>query len=328
MSYLNKRQFLTFSAALMTAMALSAPAQATDIAEGPITLVIPFSAGGSTDVVGRLIADKLAVSLGRSVVVDNKPGAGGNIAAVQVARSKPDGRTLLLGTTGIMAINEYLYSKPGYQIHENFEPVIYATSISNVLVVNNSFPANDLKEFLDVVKKNPGKYTFASSGAGSSTHLTGELFKYMSGTTINHVPYRGSSQALVDLVGGQIDMIFDNAPSSIPLINTKKIKVLGVTAAQRIDALPQVPTISEVLLPGYESLSWTAVLAPKGTPAEIVQKFNQTINAILSSAETKAKLKELGALSVGGSPQDLKTAIDSERKKWSTVIQQSKIEKI
>lgn len=227
-----------------------------------------------------------------------------------------------------MAINEFLYSKPGYQIHEHFAPVIYATSISNVLVVNNNFPANNLKEFLDVVKKNPDKYTFGSSGAGSSTHLTGELFKAMSGTKITHVPYRGSSQALVDLIGGQIDMIFDNAPSSIPHITNKKIKVLAVTSLKRIDALPDVPSIHEGLLPNYESLSWTAVLAPKGTAPDIVQIYNQALNSILSSDDVKSRLNELGALAIGGTPQDLTKAIDSERKKWGQLVKQANIEKI
>lgn len=313
---------------LATAFCSTGIAQATPLAEGPITLIIPFSAGGSTDVVGRLLAEKLGTALNRTVIVENKPGAGGNIAAVQAVKSKNDGKTLLLATTGIMAINEYLYKNTGYHIHESFEPVIYATSISNVLVVNKNFPASNLKEFLEVVKKNPGKYTFASSGAGSSTHLTGELFKYMSQTQINHIPYRGSSQALVDLVGGQIDMIFDNAPSAIPMITADKIKVLGVTSLKPIEALPKVPAINEALLPGYESLSWTAILAPKGTPAPIVTEFNKALNQVLANEATQQRLRELGARAVGGTTQELKNAIETERKKWGKVIDAAKIEKI
>jgi len=305
-----------------------APAtQAANYPDGPVTLVIPFAPGGSTDVIGRLLGDRLAAVLKQPVVVENRGGAGGNIGAALVAKSAPNGRTLLFGTTGILSMNEFLYSNPGYTIGKDLVPVVYTASISNVLIVNNDLPVKTAQELLALVKDNPGKYSFASSGAGSSTHMSGELFKSMGGVDIMHVPYRGSGQALVDLMGGQVDMIFDNAPSSVPLAKTGKVRALAVTSKDRLAALPDTPTISEALLPGYESLSWTGIAVPGGTPPAIIERLNAELNQILKQPDVQAKLAELGAQPTGGSQADFDKHISAERAKWSKLIETAQIPK-
>lgn len=302
-------------------------AQDSDYPRGPITLIIPFSPGGSTDVIGRLIGDRLSTALKQPVVVENRGGAGGNIGAALVAKSAPDGRTLLFGTTGIMAMNDALYANPGYTLGKDVIPVVYTASISNVLIVNNDLPVNSAEELLALVKANPGKYSFASSGAGSSTHMSGELFKSMSGTDIMHVPYRGSGQALVDLMGGQVHMSFDNAPSAVPLAKSGKVKALAVTGKDRLSALPNTPTLTESILPGYESLSWTGVAVPGGTPQPIIDRLNREINAILKQPDVQAKLEELGAKPTGGSQEAFNAHIASERAKWAKIIASANIPK-
>lgn len=325
----NSSPFLRSAALLVGAIAIAcgSAVQANTYPNGPITLVIPFSAGGSTDVIGRLIGDRLSTALNQAVVVENRGGAGGNIGAAVVAKSAPDGRTLLFGTTGIMSMNDALYSNPGYTVGKDLIPVIYTASISNVLIVNNDLPVNTAEELLALVKKNPGQYTFASSGAGSSTHMSGELFKSMGGVDIMHVPYRGSGQALVDLMGGQVNMIFDNAPSAVPLAKTGKVKALAVTSKDRLEALPDTPTIAQAILPGYESLSWTGVVAPGGTPQDVINRLNSEINKILAQPDVKLRLAELGATATGGSQEDFNKHIAYEREKWAKIIANANIPK-
>jgi tripartite-type tricarboxylate transporter receptor subunit TctC len=320
---------LRSAAVLVGALAVSfgAAAQASEYPNGPVTLVIPFSAGGSTDVIGRLIGDRLSTALKQPVVVENRGGAGGNIGAALVAKAAPDGRTMLFGTTGIMAMNHALYSNPGYTVGKDLIPVVYTASIGNVLIVNNDLPVNNAQDLLKLVKENPGKYTFASSGAGSSTHMSGELFKNMGGVDVLHVPYRGSGQALVDLMGGQVHMIFDNAPSAVPLVKSGKVKALAVTSKDRLVALPDTPTITESILPGYESLSWTGVAVPGGTPQPIVDRLNSEINKILQQPDVQAKLAELGAQVTGGTQEDFNKHIAAERAKWSKIIDSANIPK-
>ena len=333
MSILRKAARIGTSAARCSAIALVSAiglvwgqaAQASDYPNGPITLVVPFSAGGSTDIIGRIVGERLSEALKQPVVVENRAGAGGNIGAAHVAKAAPDGRTLLFGTTGILSMNEALYKNPGYAVGKDLIPVVYVTSIGNVLIVNNDLPVKTAQDLLELVKSNPGKYTFASSGTGSSTHMSGELFKNMTGTDILHVPYRGSSQALVDLMGGQISMIFDNAPSAVPLVNGGKVKALAVTAKQRLGALPDTPTIDESVAPGYQSLSWSGVVAPGGTPPEVIERLNVEINKILQQPEIQARLAELGATPMGGSPADFEQHIASERAKWAKIISSANI---
>jgi len=311
----------------LTGMApLAAGAQEAQYPQGAVTLVVPFAPGGSTDVIGRLLADRLAASLGQPVVVENRAGAGGNIGAVAVAKARPDGRTLLFGTTGILSINEFIYKNPGYKIGQDLQPVVYTASISNVLVVNKELPVASVADLIRMARERPGELSFASSGAGSSTHLSGELFKSMAGVDLMHVPYKGSGQALVDLMGGQIDMIFDNAPSAVPLAQAGKVKALAVTSSRPLDVLAGVPTLDAAGLPGYESLSWTGVVAPAGTPAAIVERLNREINAILQDEGVRAKLAELGAQPTGGSVQDFEAHIARERAKWSKVVKEAGIQ--
>src|SRR5206468_3224345 len=232
----------------------------------------PFAPGGSTDIFARDIADKLAVGLAQPVVVENRTGAGGNIGAEAVARAAPDGYTLLMATTGVMAINNALYPNMTYDAAKDFEPVIFVASITNVLVVPPELPANSVRELIALAKEKPGLLSFGSSGAGSSTHLSSELFKSMAGIDILHVPYKGSSQALTDLLAGRISMIIDNMPGAIGFIKAGRLRALAVTGSKRSPALPDVPTIAEAGVPGYESLSWSGIAAPPGTPNDVIAR--------------------------------------------------------
>lgn len=312
-------------AGVVSFTAVAALAQSTDYPNKPVRIVVPFAAGGSTDVVARVLADKLAQELKQPFVVDNRAGAAGNIGADAVAKAAPDGYTLLMATTGIMAINEFLYKNMSYRPSRDLVPVSYTSLISNILVVAPSVPANNVAELIALAKKSPGALSFASSGAGSSTHLSGELFKFMSGTSIFHVPYRGSAPALTDVIAGQVTMVFDNAPSSIPFIKDGKLKALGVTGKQRLPGLPQVPTIDEAGVPGYESLSWSGIVAPANTPAPVVLKLNQTIDRILKMEDVRQRLAGLGVEPVGGSPEVFARHIKTESDKWSKLIKSANI---
>ncbi len=251
-------------AALCCLFALPASAQ-QDYPTKTVRIIVPFAPGGSTDIFARYIADKLAPALGQPVVVENRAGAGGNIGAEAVARAAPDGYTLLMATTGVMSINNALYPNMTYDAGKDFEPVIFVASITNVLVVPPELPANSVRELIALAKEKPGSLSFGSSGAGSSTHLSSELFKSMAGIDILHVPYKGSSQALTDLIAGRISMIIDNMPGAISFIKAGRLRALGVTGSKRSPALADVPTIAEAGLPGYESLSWSGIAVPTGT---------------------------------------------------------------
>src|SRR5438034_5972010 len=232
----------------------------------PVRLVVPFPAGGTTDLLARAAAQKLSEAWGQQVIVDNRPGAAGNIGAELVAKAAPDGYTLLMGTVGTHAINASLYAKMPYDHVKDFAPVILVAGVPNVLVVNPSLPVHSVQELIAYAKANPGKLNFASSGSGTSIHLSGELFKVMTGVQMTHVPYKGSAPALQDLLGGQVQLMFDNLPPSLPQIKAGRLRALAVTSATRAPALPDVPTVAEAGLPGFEASSWFGVLAPAGTP--------------------------------------------------------------
>ena len=291
----------------------------------PLRIVVPFAPGGSTDIVARILADKLAAPLGQSVVVDNRAGAAGNIGAEAVAKAAPDGYTLLMATTGVMAINNALYKNMTYDAAKDLEPVSYTTSITNVLTVPLEIPAKSVAELVALAKAQPGKLSFASSGAGSSTHLSGELFKSMAGIDVLHIPYKGSGQALIDLMAGRVSMIFDNMPSVLPYIRGGKLRGLGVTGARRSAAMPELPTIAEAGVPGYESLSWSGIAAPAGTPKDIVLRLNRDIGAVLAMGDVRQKLTELGADPVGGPPDAFAAHVRSEREKWGRLIRERNI---
>jgi tripartite-type tricarboxylate transporter receptor subunit TctC len=308
-------------AALGWVLAFPAFAQ-QDYPAKTVHIVVPFAPGGSTDIFARYIADKLAIALSQPVVVENRAGAGGNIGAEVVARAAPDGYTLLMATTGVMAINNALYPNMSYDAAKDLEPVIFVASITNVLVVPPELPANSVRELIALAKEKPGALSFGSSGAGSSTHLSSELFKSMAGIDILHVPYKGSSQALTDLMTGRISMIIDNMPGAISFIRAGRLRALGVTGSKRSPALPDVPTIAEAGLPGYESLSWSGIAVPAGTSKEVIARLNREIATILTQSDIRDKFAQAGADPVGGSPQQFADHIRGEREKWSKLIRE------
>ena len=305
------------------AFAAIAGAQTPSYPTKPIRLVVPFPAGGATDILARAVAQKLTEAWGQAVVVDNRPGAGGNIGSELVAKAAPDGYTLEMGTVGTHAINASLYAKMPYDHVKDFAPVILVAGVPNVLVVNPSVPANSVQELVAYAKANPGKLNFASSGSGTSIHLSGELFKVMAGVQMTHIPYKGSAQALQDLIGGQVQLMFDNLPPSLPQIKSGKLRALGVTTAARSAALPDTPTIAESGLPGFEASSWFGVLAPAGTSPVIIAKLNAEIAKWLATPEAKEKLVAIGANIAGGTPEDFARHIAAETLKWAKVVKDS-----
>jgi tripartite-type tricarboxylate transporter receptor subunit TctC len=288
----------------------------------PVKIVVPFLAGGTTDIVGRLVAFELS-KVGINAVVENRPGAGGNIGAEQVAKSPADGHTLFVGTVGTHGINASLYSKLPYDPIKDFAPITLVASVPNVLVVHPSIPANNVKELIALVKSKPGKYNYASSGNGTSIHLSAELFKTMTSSFITHIPYRGSSAAIADVMGGQVDMMFDNLPTALPHIKSGKLKALGLTSAKQNSAVPGVPTIAEAALPGYEASSWFGMFAPAGTPKEIVTRLNQTLTKALATPEVRERLLSQGAEPVGNTPEQFADYVKAEISKWEKVVKAS-----
>ena len=319
----------TWPALVAAAMALVAGVAAPDASaqaawpSKPIRIVVPFPPGGTTDILARAAAQKMAEAWKEQAVIDNRPGAGGNIGAELVARSPADGYTLLMGTVGTHAINASLYAKMPYDHVKDFAPVILVAAVPNVLVVHPSLPVHSVAELIAYAKANPGKLNFASSGSGTSIHLAGELFKVMAGVQMTHVPYKGSAPAIADLVGGQVQLMFDNLPSALAQIKAGKLRALAVTSAQRAAALPDAPTIAESGLPGYEASSWFGLLAPAGTPADVVAKINGEIARWLASPEAKEKLSSQGAIAAGGTPEDFARHIAAETAKWQRVVRES-----
>ena len=300
-------------------------ARAQDYPSKPVRFVVPFAPGGTTDVLARLVGEKLSASLGQQFVIDNKPGAGGNIGTAQVAKAEPDGYTILMGTVGTHAINASIYPSLPYDPVGDFAPVTLVATVPNVLVVNPELPAGSVAELIALAKEKPGELNFASSGNGTSIHLSGELFKSMTGVDIVHVPYKGSGPAMVDLLGGQVQMMFDNLPSSAPQIAAGKLRPLGVTSKERSPTLPDLPTIAEAGVPGYEALSWFGVLAPAGTPDAIVATLQAEIAGVLADPAMRQRFAELGAVPVGGTPAEFATLIGTETAKWAEVVKNAGI---
>jgi tripartite-type tricarboxylate transporter receptor subunit TctC len=290
-----------------------------------IRIVVPFAPGGSTDIFARLVGDRLATALGQPVVVDNRPGAGGNIGADAVAKAPADGYTLLMATTGVMAINNAMYKSLPYDAEKDLKPVIYIASITNVLIVPADSPLKSVSDVIASAKASPGKLSFASSGSGSSTHMSAELFRLMTGTQLLHVPYKGSGQAMPDVISGRVSMMFENMPGVVGQIKAGQLRVLAVTGLKRTPALPDVKTLAESGVAGYESLSWSGIAAPAATPPEIVARLNREINAILANPDMKAKLAEQGAEAVGGTPEAFSEHIARERLKWTKVVRDAAI---
>ena len=313
--------------ACLTLLAAALPARAQDdgYPNKPVRIVVPFAPGGSTDVVARLLAERLQAEFKQPFVVDNRAGAGGNIGADAVAKAPADGYTLLMGTTGVLSINSHLYKNMSYDPQKDFTPVSYTSLITNILVVPAELPVRSVAELVALAKSKPGALSFASSGAGSSTHLSGELFKAMAGVYILHIPYRGSAQALTDVVSGQVNMLFDNAPSSIGFVQQGKLRALAVTSSKRLPNLPDVPTMDEAGIKGYESLSWSGIMAPAATPRPIITKLNQAIDRILKSDDIRRRLAGLGVEPVGGPPEVFARHISGESEKWGKLIKRANI---
>jgi tripartite-type tricarboxylate transporter receptor subunit TctC len=303
--------------------AAQAQAKAQALPAKAITIVVPFSAGGTTDILARVIGQHMSSDLGQPVIIDNRAGAGGNIGTQLVARAAPDGYTILMGTVGTHAINQSLYPKLPFDPIKDFAPLTRVALVPNLLVANPTQPFKTVKELMAYTKANPGKVTFGSSGNGTSMHVSGELFKQMAGVDIQHVAYKGSAPAVNDLLGNHIAIMFDNMPSAIGHVKAGKLRPLAVTTAKRSPALPDVPTIAEAGVPGYEATSWFGLLAPAKTPAPVVAKLNAAILKALADPDVKKKLQEQGAEPLGETPAQFAAFIDSETVKWGKIVKQS-----
>ena len=298
-------------------------AQAQGWPSKPIKWIVPFAPGGTTDILARTIGDKLAIALGQPVIIENKPGAGGGVGAEFTAKSPPDGYTIMGGTISTHAINASLYKNLPYDPVKDFVAITLIARVPNMLVVTPSLPAKDVKELIVLLKANPGKYSFASSGNGTSQHLSGELFKSMSGTDMQHIPYKGSPPALQDVVGGQVAMTFDNITTAYTLAKAGKLRALAVTTAKRSSIAPEVPTLAESGLAGFEVGSWQGVFAPANTPPEIVKRLNTEIVKILNMPDVREKLSGLGAEIVADSPEEFAAIVKAEVVKWSDIVKKS-----
>lgn len=319
---LSRKQFLGSLALLGAAMAL--PALADTFPSRPIKLVVPFAPGGNTDVVARLAAQGLTEALGQPVIVENIPGANGSIGASRVATSANDGYTLLFGTAGTQAINPSLYKNQSEKTLDDFEYVALITSIPNVLVVNETkTPVKSVAELVAHAKERRTGLSYGSPGTGSTVHLSGELFKSAAGLDLVHVPYKGSAPAVTDLLGNQIGIMFDNMPSAIQHVRSGKLVPLAVTTAKRSPELPNVPTIAEAGVPGYEATSWFGMLAPAATPAPIVAKLNAALVKVLAQPETKKKINDQGAEAYSETPAEFAAFIQKESVKWGKVVRES-----
>jgi tripartite-type tricarboxylate transporter receptor subunit TctC len=312
---------------LVLALALALAAVPAAFAQGypskPIRLICPFPPGGAVDIASRAIADALTKVTGQSVVVENKPGAGGNIGGEQAAKSPPDGYTVFMTTSGIQAINPFLYQKMPFDPNKDFAPVIALVSLSNVLVTHPSFKPATVPELIAAARAEPGKITAASSGSGTSIHMSLEMFKHLTGTNILHVPYKGSAPAVADLMGGQVQIMFDNIPSALPHIKSGKLRAIATTGAKRAPSLPDLPTIAEAGVPGYESGVWFGLTVPAGTPKEIIDRLNAESRKAMQLPEYQKRMTDLGYDLVGGSPADMADMIQAELKRWGPVVKAS-----
>ena len=303
--------------------AASSNATAQDYPTRPITLVVPYAAGGGNDIMARTAADKMSPALGQQIVIENRGGAGGSIATRQVAHATPDGYTLGLGGTGTLAVDPTLYRNAGYDPRKDFAPIGLIGTSALVLVIHPSIPAHNVKELIAYAKANPGKLNFASAGVGSGIHLAAEYFKVQAGIEMTHVPYKGSAPALADLVGGHVSMYFSSLPPAIGLVKDGKIRALAVTGLKRSPIFPELPTVSESGLPGFEAVLHYGIVAPAGTPKPIVQKLNAALRQAVMSDELKQKLAADGTEPLASTPEEYAADIDKEETKWSVIVKKS-----
>jgi tripartite-type tricarboxylate transporter receptor subunit TctC len=289
----------------------------------PVRLIVGFPPGGGVDIIARLIAQPLSVRLGQPVIVENLGGAGGNIAAVNVSRSNPDGHTLLVSAVSTLAISASLYPNLQYNLMKDLMPVAVVASVPNVLVVNPSVPAKSVKELIALAKEKPGKLNFGSAGTGTTVHFSGELFKSMADVDMMHVPYKGAAPAMNDLLGGELHLMFDFLTAAAPQIKSGKLRALGVTSSTRSPFLPDVPTIAEAGVPGYEVLGHFGVFAPTGTPAAVVDRVNRELAAVVKLAEVKKRFAEQSATPAVQTPAEFASALKSEVAKWATIVKKT-----
>ncbi len=314
------------SALLLAAASLFAPAVLAQAAypNRPIRLVVPFPAGGATDIFARAVSQKLGERLNTTIVVDNKPGAGGTIGSDIVAKATPDGYTLLLATSSTHSIGPSFGGKLPYDAVADFTPISHVGNAPSIMLVPNTSPAKTVKEWVDYARKNPGKLNYASSGNGTVVHLGTEYFKAQAGLFLVHIPYRGTALAIPDLVSGKVDVLFDSLPSGLPHVNQGRLRALGITSAKRSPLLPNLPAISETV-PGYETVTWFGLYGPKGLPADLVARLNAGINQALQDADVKDRLARLGIEPVGGTPAQFAAMANADRAKWKKIIDERKI---
>jgi len=316
--FARKLALATFAVTALAIASGPALAQAQDYPNKPVRWIVPYPPAGTTDVLARIVAQWLTEKMGQPFVVENKPGAGNNIGTEMVVKAPPDGYTMLL-VNPANGINATLYRNLNFNFIRDIAPVAGLIRTPNVMEVTPSLPVRTVKEFIDYCKANPGKINMASSGSGTSVHLSGELFKSMTGCDMVHVPYKGAGPALIDLMGGQVQVLFDNLPSSIGHIRAGKLRALGVTSEGREPSLPGVPTVGETV-PGYEATAWFGIGMPKGTPREIIEKVNAEVNRALADPKMRERLAELGGKSIGGTPEDFGRVIAAETAKWEKVV--------
>ncbi|MEI6838062.1 MAG: tripartite tricarboxylate transporter substrate binding protein [Alcaligenaceae bacterium] len=323
-----KRYWQVLLAALVLNTGRCAPTRAQDsYPSKPLKVVVPFPAGGATDILTRAITEKLAVRLGQSVVIENKPGAGANIGAAYVAKAAPDGYTLLMGSIGSHSIAVSYYKDPGYQFKKDLTAISTAGTLSNIVVVGNEVPAKNLTELVALAKKEPGKLTCGSSGTGGLIHLTCEMFKVAAGIDVLHIPYKGTALLMPDLISGRVTMALDTLPPYLPMLKEGKVRALAITTAKRSALMPDLPTVAESGYPGFESIASYGFFAPTGTSPAIIERLNREINAVLIEPELKAKLTQQAIEIQGSTTQALADFVDGEIAKWATVIKASNIQR-
>lgn len=319
LSDITRRMSLALGLGLLAA-ATGTAASAQSYPDRSITMIVPFAAGGSTDVVARIVAQKMSEDLGQQVIVQNVAGAGGNLGADNVARAAPDGYTILMGTVATHALNPLILKSTPYDAEKDFAPISLLVIVPNVLVVNPELPAKNVQELIALLKADPDKYSYASSGNGTPLHLSGELFKSMAGVDMQHIPYKGAGPALNDVIGNQVPIMFDNLPSSSSHIKAGTLRALAVTTAKRASSFPDLPTIAESGISGYETYTWNALFAPANTPADVITRLNASANKALTDPAVAERMKEFSATIVGSTPEELGAHVKAELAKWKPVV--------
>jgi tripartite-type tricarboxylate transporter receptor subunit TctC len=319
LSHPNRRAVLTGAAALGGLSLLPRRARADQWPTRPVKLVVPFAAGGTTDILARVVAAKVSEEFGQQFIVENKTGAGGNIAAEFVAKAEPDGYTFVVGTPGTHAINQFVFKNINYDQARDIAPVIIIARVPNLCSVTNSLPVKSVAELIAYAKAKPGELFYGTPGLGSTAHVSTELFKSMTGVEMTHVPYKGSAPALTDLIAGRVQLMIDNLPAAQPFAESNSIRPLAVSSAKRWSGLPDLPTIAEAGVPGYEAASWFTIGAPAKTPKEIIEKLNASVDKFLKTEDGIARLRKLGAEPAGGSPADMQAYVLAETEKWGKV---------